>query len=263
MKFTEIIDKEYENVSETVVDKLVSPKKDVKLEYEVMPRADTYAEGIHALRNFYEEKKSEVPKQLLYECDGQKIIRPLTFRENILARVEDFETLKNEDGTKRTLSDRLRLFYERLDSCSGVAYSSQKRDEFMIIPICEELITMPKNFRQEFIFVDYDSLKGKGISFKKSQIKSDLLLTEFEVITHPAWIALVEEDMRLLITYSAIMFENMKLVDGKNAGFFLHHRMKNEDLLNSVFVKSNVNNSDIRGSSLFSTLYSFLRATQL
>jgi len=110
MKFTKIIDEEYENVSETVVDKLVSPKRDVKLEYEFMPTQSTYGEGVHALQNSYAGKETEVPSHLWYECDGQKIVRPLSFKENLQARVDDFETLKNKNGNIRTINDRLRLF---------------------------------------------------------------------------------------------------------------------------------------------------------
>jgi len=263
VKLTNIVEGEYKDVFGAVIDTVVPSKEGWKLAYEVMSQTNTYAEGVYALRNFYEETRYEAPKQLLYACDGQKIIRPMTFKENILARVEDFETRVPKDGTKRTLDDRLKLFRERLDSCSAIAYSSQNKDEFMIIPLCKELITIPKDLSNNFISICYSDFQGRGISLKYSQAKYNLLLTESEVISHPAWIAAVEEDMRLLIAYSGIMFDNMKLIGGKTAGFFLHNEMKSEDMLLGIFVKSNINNSDIGGSSIFCTPFSFLCATQL
>ena len=261
MKFTTIIENEYKDVSETAVGKVVSLKKEGKLKYEFMSRADTYAEGVHALRESYVEKEAEVPSQLLFGTDGQKIIRPLTFRENILARVEDFETLKNNDGRMRTIEDRLRLFDTWLDSCSGVVYSSQNEDDFMIIPECKELITIPRDFNDEYIQVDYASLQGKGFSLKRSQAKYNQHLTESEVISHPAWIASVGEDMSLLSMYTSIVFNNLKDREGKAMGFYLRARMR-EDLLKNIFmygISYNFNTFGLNGFNYGNS--SFLRAT--
>ena len=261
MKLIEIVDKEYEDVSEAVVDKLVSPKKDAKLEYELMPNAETYAEGLHALRDSYVGKEAEVPSQLLYETDGQKIIRPLTFRENLLMRVEDFETLKDKEGRKRTIEDRLRLFDDFLDSCTAVAYSSKNVDDFMIIPMCKELITIPKDFQDDYVKIDYVSLHGRGIALKRSQAKYGELLAESEVHSHPAWIVSVEGDITLLCTYTSIVFKHILHREGKVMGFHLRNQIE-KDQLRSLFVGNSYDYSNANGyGDLNDYGGAFLRAT--
>ena len=259
MRFTEVIEKEYKDVSETVVDKLVSPKRDAKLEYKVMPQANTYAEGLHQLQDSYAGKETEVPSHLWYDVDGQKIVRPLSFKENLQARVDDFETLKNKNGDTRTMEERLRLFDTLLDSCTGVVYSSKKKDDFMILPTCKELITIPKNFSNESLSVDYVSLQGRGFSLKRSQAKYDEPLNESEVISHPAWIASVEEDISLLGRYTSIYFNHILQRD-KMMGFYLRNQIK-KDQLRSLFVNSRISNSN---ANSYFNLYGgsvFLRGT--
>ncbi len=259
MKFTDLIDKEYADVSETVVDSLVSPKKMEKLEYKLMPVQATYAYGVYALRNSYKRKESEVPSLLRYERDGQKIIRPLSFKENLLARVDDFETLKNKDGSNKTIEERLRLFDTLLDSCTGIVYSSKNENDFMIVPVCKELITIPKNFSNEYLSVDYASLQGRGTRLKRSQAKYDELLTESKVISHPAWIASVEEDITLLGTYTSIAFKHSSRSEGKLMGFYLRNQIE-KDQLRGLFVSDRNYNSNAGGSNLYDGS-SFLRAT--
>jgi len=259
MKLARLLDEKYENVSGTVVDKLVSPKKIEKLEYELMPSQSTYGEGVHALQNSYAGKETEVPSHLWYEYNGRKIIRPLTFRENILARVENFETLKNKNGSTRTMEDRLILFDTLSHSCTGVAYSSRNEEDFMIIPVCKELITLPKNFSEYCIQLNYSSLQGKGFVLKRSHTKYDEQLTESEVITHPAWIAAVQEDIILLCTYTAIVFKQMSNGEDKLMGFYLKDKIY-RDQLRSLFVLNRYNDSGaLGGHNLINTV--FFRAT--
>ncbi len=260
MRFTEIIDEEYESVSETVARKLVSPKRDAKLEYEIMPSQSTYGEGVHALQNSYAGKETEVPSLLWYECDGQKIVRPLTFRENLLARVEDFETLKNNDGSTRSMEERLRFFNTYLVSCTGIVYSSKDKDDFVIIPICKELITIPKNFSNEYLSINYASLQSKGFSLKRSQAKYNQMLTESEVISHPAWIVSVEEDITLLCIYTSIVFKYSSSRKGKLMGFYLGNQIE-KDQLRSLFINNRGNGSKANGNYILNLDSVFSRAT--
>ncbi len=260
MKITEVIDGEYENVSERVVDRVVSPKRDVLLEYEVMSQQDAYAKGVHALRDSYVGKEADVPSQLWYEADGQKIIRPLTFRENLQARVDDFETFKNKEGSTRTIEDRLRLFGTWFDSCTAVVYSSQNKDDFMIIPLCKELITIPEDFSDEFIEVDYASLQGKGFVLKRSKAKYDRQLTDLEVISHPAWMAAAQEDVALLCTYTSIVFKHALHREGNGMGFYLRNQIE-KDQLRGLFVNYCINYSIASGNHNLSSNSAFLRGT--
>ncbi len=259
MRFQEVVENEYKDVSGTVVDRVVSPKRDGRLEYEVMPQQSKYALGVHALRNSYEGKEAEVPSHLWYECDNQKIVRPLTFRENVLARVVDFETLKNKDGSTRTMKKRLRLFNTWLNSCTGIAYSSKAEDDFMIVPVCKELITLPKNFNQSYIQIDYASLQGRGFSLKRSQAKYNELLTESEVISHPGWIASVEEDIHLLCTYTSILFNHLFRTDKAMVSFLKTQIEK--DHLRALFVNFSSNFSNANGDYDLGGVISLLRAT--
>ena len=262
MKFAEIVENEYKDVSETVVDKLVSPKKMKKLMYERIPMKNSYAESLHALRDSYVGKKIEVPSNLWYQNDGRKIIRPLTFRENLLARVDDFETLRNKDGSKRTMEQRSRFFHNRsLDSCTGIAYSSNN-DDFMIIPVCKELITLPRNFNSEYISIDYARFQGKGFSLKRSQAEYNqrMGLTKSEVIYHPAWVGSVEGDMSLLFAYVSIIFDQILRQD-KAMGFWLQEGIGKEQLTNLSVMHHGFR---FRASSLCYVLTTnFLRATSL
>ncbi len=260
MRLTEVIDEEYKTVSGTVVDRVVFPKREERLQYEVMPQQNTHANSVYALRDSYNGKEKEVPSQLWYEVNGEKIIRPLMFRENLQARVDDFETLKNENGSTRTIEDRLRLFITWLDSCTGVAYSSQNEDDFMIIPECKELIMMPKDFCDEYVQIDYASLQGKGTQLKRSQAKYDQLLTESEVMSHPAWIASVEEDITLLCTYTSIVFKHIPHREGKVMGFYLRNQIE-KDQLRSLFVDNSDNNSYADGYDNLDNGSAFLRGT--
>ena len=260
MKLTKLVGDEYVDVSETAVDRVLSSKKQVKLEYALMLKQDTYALGVHALRNSYVEKEAEVPSHLWYDYVGRRIVRPLTFRENILARVEDFETLKNKDGSTRTIEDKLKLFNVWLDSCMGVAYSSKSEDDFMIVPVCKELITIPKKFSNEYLLVDYVSLQGKGVSLKRSQAKYDTPLSESEVIAHPAWIASVEEDVTLLCTYASIFFNYVKSKEGKAMSFLVAGQSK-KDQIRALLVDSLEADSNAIGYFGLNFNSSFLRAT--
>ena len=259
MEFSKIVEREYANVSEKVIDKVIFPKKDAKLQYESMSQATTYAKGVHVLQDSYKGNDSEVPPQLWYEVDGRKIVRPLTFRENIIAKIDDFETLKNKDGSTRTIDERLGLFDTWLDSCTAVLYSSNNKDDFMIIPVCKELITIPEDFGDEYIQVDYASLQGKGFVLKRSQAKYNRRLTELEMIYHPAWIAALEEDITLLCAYSSVGFNHMDIFRGRAEGFYLKTIIEKDQIKNmfgyTLYVASDTGNFEMSSE--------FLRTTSL
>ncbi len=227
-----------------------------KLNYQLMSRTASYANGVHAFRDSYKGKEAEVPKQLLYDNNGEIIIRPLTFKENISARVEDFETLQNPDGTERTLDERLRLFDSWLDSCTGIAYSAEQTADFKIIPVCRELITIPSGFNKEYIGVNYNSLEG--IALKRSQAKYNQSLTQSEVLEHHGWLAAVEEDKNLLQTYNSIVFANMAQSNGTAMGFYLRTQIQ-ENQLRALFVYRSISISNAIGSDYLYNRASFLR----
>ena len=237
------------------------PQRNIKLQYELMLEATSYANGVGAFRDSYKDKEAEVPQQLLYDNNGKTIIRPLTFRENLLARVEDFETLNNSDGTERTLDQRLRLFKKWLDSCTGIAYSaeqtdSNQTDDFRIIPVCKELITISSSFNQEFISINYATLQ-EGTPLKRSQAKYNLGLTQSEVLEHQGWLVAVEEDKTLLQAYSTIVFSNMVQSNGNAMGFYLRNDI-GRNQLRALFVDYGFSSNAV-GYDVLNDRASFLR----
>jgi hypothetical protein len=184
-----------------------------------------YAQGVHALQEAC--KNSTHPQEF-------GVYRPLTFRENLQARVNDYTS--NE-------GDKLRLFQTWLDSCCGVAYKGGTT-KFKIVPRCRELVTIQRDFNQGFFPIDYDSVQGVELDF--SQGKYRTLLTQQEVLEHPAWLAAVEGDKDLLKVYSEIIFAERS---GKNMGFWVWNQ-PSQDQLRALFVYSLGYGSSADGSYL-------------
>ena len=96
----------------------IEPELEDKIEHILMPKTSTYALGVYALRDAY--LRGGCSDQPLFD----NLVRPLTFRENILARVEDYERIVGSDGKGRDKKERLRLFEIWLDSCTGIGYKA-------------------------------------------------------------------------------------------------------------------------------------------
>jgi len=174
-------------------------------DYILMAKASTKALGIHALRDAY--TRGDCPDHFTVEIEGSNLVRPLTFKENIEARVNDYKTLTNPDGSKRTKEERLHLFSRWLDSCTGVVYK-KKTSKFKIVPVCNELVTIDKGFGGAYLTIDYDKVVGTELDRKNA--KYEELLTKAEVLEHPAWLTAVEEDRTLLEKYTQIVFSELK-----------------------------------------------------
>ncbi|MDP3990188.1 MAG: hypothetical protein Q8Q01_03205 [archaeon] len=207
----------------------------------LMPKTATYALGAQALRDSY--ARGECPTHPLFT----NVVRPLTFRENLEARVNDYE---NNRGKK----ERLRLFNKWLDSCTGIAYK-KGTDKFKIIPISPDLVTIPRDFNNHFIQVDYDGLAGTELD--RSGGKYNQLLTTDEVLAHPAWRVAVEGDIALLRTYRDIVFAEKKSLN-KLMRFWLHDD-PNKDQLRALFVNDLDYGSSAGGSNDLGDGGSFLR----
>ncbi|MDP3733976.1 MAG: hypothetical protein Q8R37_01995 [Nanoarchaeota archaeon] len=218
--------------------------------YKIMPQTNNYASSVYQLRRHCEQEKSTTHPTFV--IDGKTVHRPFTFKENIQARVEDFYTLYDENGKKRDLQDRLRLFNIWLDSCTGIAYKANS-SKFKIIPQCEQLITIDEVFNEQFLPIDYDSVDG--IRLNRNEGTYNQLLTPEQVLNHPAWLAAVEENKPLLQEYINIVFSQRK---GKNMGFWLRTNIMEDHQLRAVFVSNLSNNSNASGNSNLSSYGAFL-----
>ena len=208
--------------------------------YVLMDQTSTYAQGVHALQDACRE--NSVHPQFVQSEGG--IYRPLTFKENLQARVEDYHS--NE-------GDKLRLFKTWLNSCCGVAYKKGST-KFKIVPLCEELVTIDEDFNQGFFPINYDSVQGVELDF--SQAKYGTLLTQQEVLEHPAWLVVVEEDKELLRAYTEIVFSERKRE--KLMRFWIENN-PDQDQLRALFVYNLVSGSSADGSYDLNYRGSFLR----
>jgi hypothetical protein len=161
--------------------------------------------------------------------------RPLTIKETLRSRIENFNTSHNPDGTERSIEDREGLFLHLFSSCTGIHYNPST-DKFMIIPCCYGLITLDSSFSKEFVDVPYGSLQG--IELDRTQSKYDSLLTKQEVLQHKGWLALFENDAVLLKEYADI-FSSLK--KGNLMGFWLRNKTNvTRPELRAVYVSSMV-----------------------
>ena len=172
--------------------------------YVLMPEARTYALGVEGLRQ-------------------ASVERPFTFKENLQARVEAYE------------SGDYRLFETWLNSCTGIVYKAGTT-KFKIIPQCAELIGINKDFSQRFLPVEYNTIMGVELDSSKGKYKQ--LLTKAEVLEHPAWLASVEGDRTLLSAYTDIVFKayaSKHSSRDESMGFYVKKNTPADELRN-VFV---------------------------
>ena len=195
--------------------------------YLLMPEARTYVLGVEALREY--SAKGYSMQSLYTRTDGSWIVRPLTFKENLLARVETYNTIKNADGSVKTDDERLKLFNKWLDSCTGIAYKAGTT-KFKIVQQSLDLIEIPSEFNQQFMQIDYDSIDC--IEFDSSDAKYITSLSLSKIKSHPAWLAAVEGDVTLLSEYSDIVFSLLKeKYNGTNGmGFYVRSNTGTDEL---------------------------------
>ena len=119
-------------------------------------------------------------------------------KENLVARLTNFNTEKDADGSTRPLADRTRLFNKYIDSCTGIAYHAGTT-KGKIVPVCTELITIDPDFAEHFLAVPYTSLQGAELDLSKGKYNQGL--TKAEVPNHKGWRAAVEDDVAVLTAY--------------------------------------------------------------
>ena len=204
--------------------------------YALMDRTKTYALGVYALREAC-VNDSDCGHPKFVKKGDSSIYRPLTFEENIRARLDDYNTLQNPDGSTKSDAERLRLFNTWLDSCTGIAYK-KRTTLFKIITESEDLINIPKGFNDYYIAVDYSKLQG--VELDSSHGTYNKSLGKQQVLNHPGWNATVA-DSSLLKNYAGLIF---KLRNGKNLGFWIRQNTS-EDELRALF--SNIGNSSGAG----------------
>jgi len=211
-------------------------------EYILMPEARTYALGLQTLQEECIRENNQ--NQLKFTLpNGQAVYRPNTFKENCLARLHQFNTLASADGFRPTLEQRTEFMQEWNDSSCGIAYPAEERNNsnFKLILQSPELISLPEEFSQDFISVDYNQLACTRELDRKAA-KYNKPLTPAEIDTHEGWLTLFEGDTNALRDYREMIGEVLALkypqhLPPKFMAFWLLNTLK-EDQLRAVSVNS-------------------------
>ncbi len=212
--------------------------------YILMPQVSTYALGVQALRDSY--ARGECPEQPTIVLGGMTVPRPLTFKETLEARVKDYESMKPGD-------ERLRLFNHWIDSCTGIAYKAGTT-RFKLRPISAELVSIDKDFNDNFLPLRYDSLTAPELDSSRGPYNQ--LLTKDQVLVHPGWQSAVEHDTALLRAYTDIVFAEKSA--SQLMSFWVRQNTPTHEL-RALFVGSLGYNSDAYGVDILIGSGSFLR----
>jgi hypothetical protein len=199
------------------------------VQYLLMPQTSTYALGLHELQEACEREKNQNQQQITLP-DNRKVYRANTFLENIMARMNDWETLVNPDGSERTPEDRKRYFTTWLDSSCGIAY--QKGSTVLKLQlVCPELMGIAKDFAQAFLPVNYASFRG------------DVTLDSgSENFVRDVWLALLEGKEDVYTQYLKVLKE---IVGKKITPDFWKRQNTETDELRAVYV----NNLDLNSGA--------------
>lgn len=131
---------------------------------------------------------------------GRTYVRPLTVKEILQFRLEDYNTLTNPNGSIRTEEERKRLLNQWFFTCSGIAYSTDGK--FKLSREAPQLITMNSIPTSAHLPVDYSALNQNNTwqEFARNQrrVKYNAGLTEEEAVAHPMWQFLAEGDTTLI-----------------------------------------------------------------
>ena len=236
-----------------------TPASELKLipQVEFMPRTNTYALGVDALKKACEKEKNIFHPQYT-KADGRQIYRPLTLRENCAAMVWDYETLEKPDGSLRTREERLRLFTPSWkDSCTSVV-TNAGTTKFKVVPQSAGLITIAREFESTFLPVDYSSVQATELDSASGLYNQ--LLPEGKVPEVEGWRQGVEEDVYLLKTLAHIVCTERKCDSAM--GFWVRPNTF-QDEERALFIDNLSSNCNADGNDFLYNLGSFLRVAQV
>jgi len=211
-----------------------------------------YAKTVHKLQKALSDNPNNTHPKFT-KNDNSKIYRQLTFKENIEARVNDYETLNGPDGN-RSDEERTKLFKVYFDSCTGFAYKAGTT-KFKINPICQDLIIIDKGFNEEFKTIKYDSFKGTEFDSANDKYKYNGLLTKSQFLEHEAYRFLYDNDKKLMENYWNIVSTLTK----KDKLMSLWVRQNTaEDELRALYVDGIDGDSDAGGGNFLNLNARFL-----
>ena len=181
-------------------ERLMEEKKNIGRTYQFI-EDNTYAKTVHKLQKVLSDNLNDI-HPVFAKIINSKIYRSLTFKENIEARVNDYETLTGSEGN-RSYEERTKLFNTYLHSCTGFAYNAGTT-KFKINPLCEDLIIIDEGFNDEFKTINYDSFNGLEFDSSKDIYNSRLKKQQF--LDHEAYRFLYNDDKTLMENYWNIVY---------------------------------------------------------
>ena len=213
--------------------------------YILMPKtSSTYALGLHALQEACIQENNQNQPQIVIP-DNRKVYRANTFLENILARMNDWETLRDSNGNKRTPKDRKRYFNTWLNSSGGIVYQSNST-KLKLQLVCPQLMGIAKDFSKKFLPVDYNSFSGDATLDRSSPN-----------FVRDGWLALLEGKTDVYANYFKMLKEIAEREINPKFWAYSKEHSKGDDLL-AVYVNS-FGYSGVVGSNFLNLSGRFLR----
>ncbi len=202
---------------------------------------NTYAVALDNLRDSFVDDLVVV--QPTIKIDDKRLIRSLTLKEGLIARIVDFNVLLKEDGSARSFDERSVLWKNYLDSCTGILYEP-KTSNFKIVPVSLDLLTLKSDFNDAFISdINYASVDGVPLNSSKGVYGS--YLSDAQFLRHAAWRAVFNNDKVLMKEYRKVWKE-----------VFKHFRCQAPDSGMGFYVRSNVVETELRALFVYNYYYS-------
>lgn len=194
--------------------------------WDVLRVDGSYAEGLGILRAVC---AADVAEKALHPFE-KGVIRPLTFKENIQARIAQYKAM----GKAGSLWDN------RLNSSTAIVYR-KGTTKFKIVQLSEHLLTLAPSFRNPFLQVRYADFKQPELDMSDFIYNEDLtqeqivnpLETDPKKRYHAGWLAAVDGDGALLEEYAGLVFG---LLGSHRAMTFLVDSNSEEDALSTLSV---------------------------
>jgi len=146
------------------------------------------------------------------------VARPLTFKESIQARLDQLQ-VTGKFGC---------LWNSTLDTSSAIVYKANSTKFKIVTPFSAHLLGLPVNFKNSFLPVRYEGIRSKGVvELDRNDDGYNQMLTQEQVVSHKAWLAVFEGDQELLERYAEIVFGRL---NGGGMGFWLVNSPKIDQL---------------------------------
>ncbi len=192
----------------------------------------------------------------LHEVDDQGRPIPATLYDIFKARVEDYDTFRNPDGSTRTDKQRKALWKQWFCTSSDIVYKGGTT-KFKLTQKLPRLLEIPEHFTEKYFDVDYDSVTN-GQEFDSNDSDVNEWLTRSEFLASSVWDYLIP-DQHVKTRTAEIIFNEF----GYNtATKLLAVGRPNKDHGRTLFVDSTDSSCTVYGNISLYYEIAFLRVAQ-